>query len=196
MKTYRSTARKSDPAAALAALAGGNSLAQGRNHALQPAVIDIGDERPRQESRSNRPAEEHYTNQQSRAPQTRARTSGCAPARRSKNCSSSEESWFGSWHGTEHCTAPCTSHDSATTSGSLGLVSGYRADHVNETCDRPDDDPDEKQPMGVEPIVQQFAQQQSHHNRGGNDECDLRIARPQHRALRFVVSGSSAMSEG
>src|ERR1039458_5118865 len=54
-----------DSSAPLLALAGGNALSQGVHGALQPAMIDVGDDRSRQKSRSHRPAEEHQAHHQS-----------------------------------------------------------------------------------------------------------------------------------
>src|ERR1019366_5798757 len=54
-----------DSTAPLLALAGGNALSQGVHCALQPAMIDVGDDRSRQKSRSHRPAEEHQAHHQS-----------------------------------------------------------------------------------------------------------------------------------
>jgi hypothetical protein len=58
-----------------------------------------------------------------------------------------------------------------------------RADHLDEAYDGAKNDSPEKEPVGVEPVVEEFAQQQADDNGCGNDESNLRVARPNHRGV-------------
>ena len=55
------------------------------------------------------------------------------------------------------------------------LIFGPRnhSNHLHKAHDRTKNDSAQKEPMRVQPIVEQFAQQQSNHYCGGNDEGDL-----------------------
>lgn len=55
----------------------------------------------------------------------------------------------------------------------LFLGIGYHANHLYETNHSAENDAAQKEPMGVQPVVEQLAKQQSNNNRGGDDECDL-----------------------
>src|SRR5208283_1289933 len=58
------------------------------------------------------------------------------------------------------------------------LVTGDGADEIYEPGDCAHDDPRQKQPVGVQPVVQKFAEQQPDDHCGGKNESDLRVARP------------------
>ena len=63
----------------------------------------------------------------------------------------------------------------------LGL--GDHTNHLDETHNGAKNDSSEKEPVGVQPVVQQFPKQQADDNGGGNDERDLRVACPDHRGV-------------
>src|SRR5579875_392613 len=57
---------------------------------------------------------------------------------------------------------------------------GNHANHVDKAGDRSQYDAGEKEPVRVQPMVEQLADQQAGHHGCGNDKGDLRIARPYH----------------
>ena len=53
---------------------------------------------------------------------------------------------------------------------------GRHADHFNESDYRSEDHPANVQPRGMQPVVEQFAQNEAQQDSAGNNEADLRVA--------------------
>src|SRR5580704_1264160 len=77
----------------------------------------------------------------------------------------------------------------------------YRSDDVDEPRDRSDDDPNQKQPVRVQPVVQKLPEKQTDDDGGRNDKRDLRIPCPNDGGIlvpiRFLIGhGDSLPSSG
>src|SRR5271165_3760446 len=69
------------------------------------------------------------------------------------------------------------------------LGARHHANHLYESHHRAKDDSSQEEPVGVQPVVEQFADQESYHHSGGNNERDFGIARPHYRrVVRLRIS--------
>src|SRR5215472_6245284 len=60
------------------------------------------------------------------------------------------------------------------------FIARHHTNHLHKSHDCPKDDSDKKQPVCMQPIVQQFAQEQPNHHSRRNNEGHFRVPCPHH----------------